>query len=135
MKTKKRRAQLPARLEKARHRFERWRKVRQRRTIPEEFWASAVKLATAYGIHLTARALRLNNQSLKNRVESVDPGGSPGAEVVPAFWELMPSRPDCVPECRVELEDAHGAKMRVEWKGGEFPDFAVLSRSFWNGMP
>ena len=134
MKAKKRRA-LPARLERARHRFERWRKTRQRRTIPEELWASAVKLATAYGIHRTARALRLNNQSLKNRVESVGPGGSPGPEAAPAFWELVPSGPDSVPEFRVELEDAHGAKMRVEWKGGEFPDFAALSRSFWNGMP
>ncbi len=60
---------LPARLEGVRRRFERWRRTRKVRSrIPEPLWASAVKMAGTYGIHRTAKALRLNYYALKKRV-------------------------------------------------------------------
>ena len=66
----KRRRDLPARLEGLRQRFERWRGTRKVRSrIPEPLWASAVKLATRYGIHRTAKALRVDYYALKKRVE------------------------------------------------------------------
>jgi len=66
----KRTRDLPARLEGLRRRFERWRRTRKvRARIPEPLWVSAVKLAGRYGIHRTAKALRVDYYSLKKRVE------------------------------------------------------------------
>jgi hypothetical protein len=125
---------LPARLEGVRRRFERWRRTREIGTrIPDSLWASAVKVAGRHGIHRTAKALRVDYYSLKKRVEEeaacsrrLSEGGS-----VPTFVELAcPAQAGCG-ECLVELEDAGGAKMRVQLKGIEAPDLVALSRSFW----
>lgn len=65
---------LPARLERVRQRFERWRRRRQvGARIPEALWASAVKAAGRYGVHRTARALGVDYYSLKRRVEGQVP--------------------------------------------------------------
>jgi hypothetical protein len=61
---------LPARLAGLRQRFDRWRRTRKTRSrIPEPLWTSAVKVAGRYGIHRTAKALRVDYYSLKKRVE------------------------------------------------------------------
>ena len=66
----KRTCDLPARLENLRQRFERWRRTRKVRSrIPEPLWAAAVKSAAKYGIHRTAKALRVDYYALKKRVE------------------------------------------------------------------
>lgn len=130
MGTPKRRSLLPPRLERARERFEHWRKHRKRRRIPDRLWSSAERLALEYGIHRTSRALRLNYESLKQRLESrgsAVPAVSPPA--TSSFVELIP-RGGVAVEGVVELEDGDGGKMRVEWKG-ETPDLAALSRSFF----
>ena len=131
----KRTRDLPARLEGLRWRFERWRRTRKVRTrIPEPLWASAVKLATRYGIHQTAKVLRVDYYALKKRVEggvavtdSNVPRGADGA----TFLELPAAPWVGSGECTLELEDAGGAKLRVHLKGFEAPDLAALSRSFW----
>jgi hypothetical protein len=38
-------------------------------------------------------------------------------------------------ECILELENAAGAKMRVQLKGVAMPDLTALSRSFWDRRP
>jgi hypothetical protein len=135
---------LPARLEGLRRRFERWRRTRKVRSrIPEPLWASAVKVAGTYGIHRTAKALRVDYYALKKRVEqkaatastqrktaanaSKTPAGVAGA----TFLELSAPVWSGCGECMLELENAGGAKMRVHLKGVEAPDLAALSRSFW----
>lgn len=136
---------LPARLEAVRRRFEVWRRRRKVRSrIPEPLWAAAVKVAGTYGIHRTAKALRVDYYGLKKRVERqaaiADAGQKTAvtASKVPAgstFLELpAPAWPGCG-ECTLELEDAGGAKMRVHLKGFEAPDLAALSRSFWQVEP
>jgi hypothetical protein len=61
---------LPSRLEGLRRRFERWRRTRKVRSrIPESLWAAAVKSAAKYGIHRTAKALRVDYYALKKRAE------------------------------------------------------------------
>ena len=150
---------LPARLEGVRRRFERWRRTRRVRSrIPEPLWASAVKAAGTYGIHRTAKALRLDYYSLKERVEQTRAAtvgkvpakrraitaskvaakkraataGKTRAGVAGAtFLELpAPAWSGCG-ECTLELEDAGGAKMRVHLKGVEAPDLTALAQSFW----
>jgi len=124
---------FPAGLESTRRRFDRWRQARTGRSrIPEILWASAVKAAGRYGLHPTARALRLDYYTLKKRAASAVPGGGHEGEGVATFVELPPpvSMGSC--ECIVELEDPRGAKMRVHLKGMPAPDLAALSRGFWS---
>ena len=140
---------VPARLEELRRRLEGWRGThRVRSRIPEGLWAAAVKAAARYGLHRTARALRLEYYSLKKRVEqhasiAVDPPRKAvarrrrnlgvTARPEPTFLELAPVADRC--ECTLELEDAAGAKMRVSLKGAAMPDLVALGRSFWNPAP
>ncbi len=155
---------VPARLERLRRRFDRWRETRNGRSrIPDALWVAAVKAAGRHGLNPTARALRLDYYSLKKRVEAFPRefpgrtagtrGGSDGQPVVrpgprlrglaskrgsrpaAAFVEWSALVPACSPECIVELEDPRGAKMRVHLKGVQAPDWAALSRTFWRLPP
>ena len=138
---------LPARLEAGRRRFERWRRTREGRSrIPDPLWSSAVELSTTYGIHRTAKTLRLNPDSLKKHVASANGDGSggqgesrqkaAGPRAATAFVELVPPEGACPPECIVELENPRGAKMRVHAKGNQIPDVVTaVSRIFFGVMP
>jgi hypothetical protein len=136
--TSKKSSGLPARLEATRQRFERWRRTQKgRRQIPDPLWNSAVKMAGQYGIHRTAKALRLDYYSLKERLEQ---GAAPSRSVakvvsLPPFLELgSAGRAGAgAGECILEVEDGGGAKMRVYLKGIEAPDLTALSRSLWGG--
>jgi hypothetical protein len=141
---------LPARLEGLRRRFERWRGTHKSRSrIPEPLWASAVKMVGRYGLHRTAKTLRLDYYVLKKhaeyghkkRVESVpkkrvEQEGSALADLpkkgVAAFVELTPPPFVGACECTLDLENADGAKMRVHLTSTTMPDLAALSQSFWN---
>jgi len=129
---------LPGRLEQVRRRFEHWRRSRQRGTrIPESLWASAVNLAGTYGIHRTAKALRVDDYGLKKRVEQkrAFSRGPPEDGSVPAFVELALPTETGSGQCLLELEDAAGSKMRVELRGFEAPDLVALTRSFREDQP
>jgi hypothetical protein len=125
---------LPAQLEGVRRRFERWRRTRRNRSpIPDSLWVAAVKVASAYGICRTARALRVGYYSLKDRVEQESPAcGLPGEGAVATFLQLSAPASAGSCECIWELEDAGGSKMRIHLKGFEAPDLAAISRSFWD---
>jgi hypothetical protein len=123
---------LPARLEGARRRFEAWREsCNGRARIPELLWTSAVKLAGAYGIHRTARTLRLDYLNLKKRVE-VSAKQAPTEGSTPSFVELISPGTASLPECTVEFEDPRGRKLRIHLKGAGAPDLTALTRAFWN---
>jgi hypothetical protein len=80
---------LSPKLDGVHREFENWRRTRKpRSSIPEPLWALAVERAREAGVHATARRLRLNYYSLKERVESA---GRPGATGPPAFVELVPT--------------------------------------------
>jgi hypothetical protein len=123
---------LSTKLDGVHREFQTWRRTRKpRSSIPEPLWALAVARARESGVHATARRLRLNYYSLKQRVESA---GRPGATGTPAFVELVPAvlGPVGSAECLIELEDPRGATMRISLKGTEPPDLAALSRAFWS---
>lgn len=123
---------IPDEVESVRRRLERWRRTRTHRSpIPEELWASAGKLAGEYGLAKTARALRLDYYSLKERLESTHRPTSREAKAPPAFVELVPQASGSLCECTVELEDRSGAKMRIHLKGTTVPDLSRLSEAFW----
>jgi hypothetical protein len=131
----------PARLERLRLRFDRWRRTCDGRSrIPEALWASAVKAVGRCGLNPTARALRLDYYSLKKRVDAGDSregsGRREAAESAAGkirrsqFIELAPVA-SASPECILEFEHPGGAKMRVRLTGTQVPDLTALSRSFW----
>ena len=138
---------LPARLEAGRRRFERWRRTREGRSrIPGPLWNSAVKLSATYGIHRTAKTLRLNPDSLKKHVASANGDGSggqgksrrqaAGQEAATAFVELVPPEGAGPPECIVELENPRGVKMRIHAKGNRIPDVVTaVSQVLFGVMP
>lgn len=128
---------LPARLENVRRRFERWRQGREPGTrIPERLWSAAVKAACLYGISRTATVLRIDYYSLQSRLEE-ESGSCAASETTPefAFVELAAPAGNASGHCVLELQDATGAKMRVELRGFEAPDLAALTRSFWEDQP
>jgi hypothetical protein len=143
MSTKRKRG-LPARLVSLRRRFEEWRGARKVRSrIPEPLWVAAVKLAKRYGLHRTAKALRVNYYALKKRIEEevaigagdISASNAPKEDAA-TFLELGTAAPtpsisadSC--ECTLELEDTDGARMRVHLGGVATPDLVALSRSFW----
>jgi hypothetical protein len=125
---------LPADLERLRQRFERWRATpRARSRISDSLWAAAARLAGSHGTCRTAKALRVDYYSLKERVEQ-ESAGVPGLPQG-KFLELPPPSTASLGECLVEWEDAAGSKMRVHLKGFHAPDLAALGRSFWNPTP
>jgi hypothetical protein len=131
MRTSKTRV-LPARLAAARRRFERWRRTRKiGARIPESLWTQAVKLAEAYGVSATSQALAVDYYSLKKRLG--EPQSSRSATPVSgaAFVELPSPMRSVIPECIVELENAEGAKMRIQLGGIEASHLAALGRSLW----
>lgn len=133
---------LPAGLEAVRRRFEDWRKTHPPRSrIPDRLWAAAVTMAGRHGIHPTARALRLDYYTLKERLEQrAVSGPAPATGITAAPFVELPSPvgsgfapgPLGPCECTVEWEDGAGAKMRLRFQGVATPDLAALGRSFWN---
>jgi len=117
---------VPAEIEDAQLQFENWRRERQRgQRIPENLWVTAVELAKQHGVWPTARALHLDHSRLKRRVRKGE-----GDENSGAFVELI-SQGAMVCTCTVEMEDARGARMRIELKGAA-ADVTALSRTFWS---
>ena len=126
MHERSRGAALEPRLARVRERLEGWRAVRTGRRIPEHLWERAVELAREFGVHRTARALRLNYYSLAER--AAQPWTTPATvDGSPAFVELP-----VIAEAQglAELESPGGARLRLSWRGA-CPDLAALCASFF----
>ena len=124
---------LPPRLEAGRERFERWRGRRKARArIPESLWRVAVKLGEEYGVHRTAKALRLNYDALKSRMKAGPAEAAPSASA-PTFLELLPSAVGVAGQCVVELDDGHGARMCVHLEHADATVLAALAGAFVRG--
>jgi hypothetical protein len=123
-------------VEAVRRRFEDWRRDAGRsRRIPEELWRVAVDLAAQHGIWRTARALRLNNAALKQRLVAAERAGATQRARLASFVELPSPAVGAVGECVVELEDRIGTKLRVRFPGWTVPDLAALAREFRRSEP
>lgn len=113
---------LPADLVRGRDRLDAWRRTKQPRSrIPEALWELAVKLVGKHGLCRTARTLKLDYYSLKQRVDSAEPRH--GTNDFP-FVEL-PSPLAAVPECVIEWEDG-AVRLRLNLKGYSAADVATV---------
>jgi hypothetical protein len=83
----------PAEVLQARDRFERWRRTRAKRTpIPQPLWIEAARLAKHHGVHPVARALGLNDQQLRRRLDTA-PASRSSAGLVPYTPAVMATMP------------------------------------------
>jgi hypothetical protein len=121
-------------LEQVAQRFRHWRETRIRgEHIPPDLWAAAVGLAKAHSLERIAHELRVEHGGLKRRVERAGVVAR-GVKLDTQFVELF-AAPAVIAagmrECVVELENARGAKMRVELNGNGIAGLAGLCSAFW----
>ena len=123
-------------LEEVRCRFETWRSRKETGSrIPNGLWQAAVEQCHDHSVLEVSRALRLNYNALKDRVQkpkkmALPPSGG-CVEFVEVGFEAM-ARP---PECVVEMEAANGAKLKVHFKGGVDFDLLGLTKAFLDKRP
>ncbi len=120
-------------------RVERWRERREgpRARVPEELWNAAVVVARVEGVHATAKALRFNYYSLKDRVEQApsEAVDTTGEATTPFVEVQMPSR-----DARgdgstvVELVGRRGDRMRIVARASTV-DVVGLAQAFWGRDP
>jgi hypothetical protein len=133
-----------AKVEQARHgesleqvgeRFKRWRDARVRgEHIPAVLWAAAVGMAKQHGPYRVACVLRVDQGRLKRRLEHAGGAAQP-CKIDTQFVELLVSPAPgtaSLCECAVELENARGAKMRVQLNGNGLTGLAGLCSTFWS---
>jgi hypothetical protein len=125
-------------LEELDRRFSQWRdSCRQGERIPAQLWAAAAQMAREHGVSRIATRLRLNTVALKRHMHAGE--GQPAGASAPEFVELIAAAsasvttaPPVAHECVIELQNAHGAKMRVELNGPGLAGLAHLCSGFWN---
>ena len=87
-------------------------------------WAAAAEMAQRYGLHDTAKVLRLEAMRLKQRL----PEGTSAQPAATRFLELLTPATAGPAECVVEVESSRG-RMRVAMKGVA-PDWGGLLRAW-----
>jgi len=122
-------------LSDVRRQFEHWRRSRRRGTrIPEALWRAAASAGREHGVSKTSQALRLDYYALKERVESSGPEERSAVEPLSEikFLEIPLGAPSGRPECILEFEDGHGARLRVELEGSALAEIESVARALWS---
>jgi len=132
---RKREQELPVEIARVRERFTFWRESREKLSpIPEELWKSAVQLTQSFSVHRIARALHLDYNALKKRVDPQKKRSGAKRESRPLFWEMEAgSISTTSAECVVEMQDARGATLKIQMKGKGDLDLLALSQCFLRG--
>jgi hypothetical protein len=112
--------------------FESWRKTRQKRQlIPEQLWQAAISLSENHSIHQICKTLRLDHSKLKKRICDTQESLPVINDITPSFIELnLVDPPGSVCECRIEIENADGEKMKLHFKGRHYFDPIQLCNAF-----
>jgi hypothetical protein len=125
-------------LSRLKQQFAEWRAARKTgERIPSELWGAAVAATAGHGAYRVAAELHLDYAVLKRRAALAGDNQTPASELTPRFVELfapaLPATPAASPaQCVVELDNARGAKMRVELSGGNaLSGLSVLCSAFW----
>jgi hypothetical protein len=117
-------------IDRARARFEEWRKTRSRKTpIPDELWSMAIAVARREGVNPTAQQLHLDAGKLKRLLVAAESGPRQRRRQS-GFVELLAPAPTANAGCVIEFEFAGGSKMRIHWKMASPPDWTGLLRAW-----
>lgn len=125
-------AAIPDDLEQLQRRFEEFRATQPKRSrFPEALWGAAAELAKRYGVNRTAQALRLEYGGLRKRVESqARPQAKSKRKEVTSFLEFIAPSAKPLSDGTVEVESAHGGKLRLELKAVATRELVDLIRAF-----
>lgn len=132
---------IPPELAKLEKEVAHWRRVRKLPCpMPREFWDRAVVLAADLGVGKVARALRLNQTTLKGRMEDTGKADS----YLATFIELLPAGPSATPpttgsshffgECALEVDSLDGLRLRVMLKDLSAGSLVGVLRQFAQGI-
>lgn len=115
-------------LERVRSQLRRWR-ARKRGVgrIPEELWEQAAGLCGEHGVSRVSRELMLDYHGLKRRAKSAQASGPESGD----FVEIPGGVGGGWTECRVELEEPGGVRLRVELRSGDAVDVGALGARLW----
>jgi len=106
------------RLGEAKRQFRRWRRgCRRPGRIPRELWVLAAEAAAEHGVEETASRLQLKVERLERWVEQLGPVGEAGELAGADFVELPSVSWGSPGECRVEVDNPSGRKIRIFLKG------------------
>ena len=124
---------LRSTLEEVRGRFETWRSRKKAGSpIPKSLWEAAVSQCHDHTILEVSRALRLNYNDLKSRVQASEKEALPLTGGSMEFVELDLEGLSKPPECIVEIEAANGTKLRLHYLGHQKGiDPVELLKAFW----
>jgi hypothetical protein len=124
--------EAPEDLEQLRRRFEEFRNTQPVGSrLPEPLWMAAAELAKRYGVHPTARALRLDYTALKRRLEERRLRRVKRKVATPPnFMEFVAPGAKAVTNCTVEVESGQGSKLRLELKAIGTAELADPIRAF-----
>lgn len=119
-----------SKMQKIQQRFETWRKNRssKRDRIPEELWEAAISLYGEYKISEISKELGLGGGPLKKRILDT---AEKKTNLTPTFIKLdIPKSEPKQSGWSIEMENAHGKKMKMSGNGLEAPDFTLICQSF-----
>jgi hypothetical protein len=121
-------------LGKVRSRLERWRARYggPGRRIPEDLWSAAAEIARVEGVEPTARALRLREQSLSERVKQGPRLREEFKESAQTEFMELDSSGLCFSGRTLLLLESQDERVRVEVTGAATVDVIALARAFWN---
>jgi hypothetical protein len=124
--------QLGESLEQVKQHFAQWRARRKPGShMSDVFWAAAVGLVERHGLRGVARELGVDYGRLKKRFERGMALPAMAGKDEVQFVEMF-AAPAVAPQagCIVEMENARGAKMRIELKS--LDGLAGLTSAFWS---
>jgi len=121
------------RVKRLRERIDDWRSTRVKLwPMPAELWDEAAELARELGVRPVQRALRLNHESLRRRVEA-EALSRGSAEAAGEFVELSAAQLLGLPVAGgpvIELCDGNGVRLTVWLGAGSTLDTAGLVEAF-----
>jgi hypothetical protein len=121
------------RVQQLRERIDHWRSTRVKLwPMPAKLWDEAAALARELGVRPVQRALRLNHESLRRRVEEETSSGG-GAGAAGEFVELSGAQLLGLPAAGgpvIELCDGNGVRLTVWLGAGSTLDMARLVEAF-----
>lgn len=125
---------IPDDIEALRRRVETWRKIRTKRSpMPEELWSDAARLAAHHGYRRVARTLRINYDSLKERLERGSKKEGKKTSSPEEFVEMRASEvfgASQSPGSVVEMTDGKGCTLTIRLAEGEKLDVHRLVAAF-----
>ena len=123
-------------LEQVKQQFSCWREQHKSGGhFPNKLWAAALDMAELYGIERTVQELGVNTGRLIKKREQIRQSSTLRVNAEePQFIEMRMSPPCMAPacECIIEVDNAKGAKMRIQFKGHDTAELVRLSDVLWS---